>query len=111
MKYLKRVFHILKGTVSAFSQDNCIKLSASLSYYTIFSIGPLLIIIISLSTLFYGREAVQGKLYGQISGLLGSDAALQIQEIIKNSHRASSGFIGTVIGTVILVIGATGIFT
>lgn len=87
------------------------KLSASLSYYTIFSIGPLLVIIISLSAVFLGREAVQGKLYGEISGLIGSDAALQIQEIIKNSHRSNSGVVGTIVGTIILVIGATGIFT
>ena len=111
MKSLKKFINILKGTASAFNQDNCIKLSASLSYYTIFSIGPLLIIIISLSAIFYGREAVQGRLYGQISGLIGSDAALQIQEIIKKSQHANKSFIGTVVGTVVLVIGATGIFT
>ena len=111
MKSLKKFFNILKGTASAFNEDNCIKLAASLSYYTIFSIGPLLIIIISLSAMFYGREAVQGRLYGQISGLIGSDAALQIQEIIKKTQHANKSFIGTVVGTVVLVIGATGIFT
>lgn len=111
MTFLKKFFHVIKGTASAFSQDNCIKLSASLSYYTIFSIGPLLIIIISLSAIFYGREAVQGRLYGQISGLIGSDAAVQIQEIIKKSQHANKGLIGTVIGMVVLFIGATGIFT
>ncbi len=111
MKFFKKFFHLIKGTASAFSQDNCVKLGASLSYYTIFSIGPLLVIIISLSAIFYGREAVQGRLYGQISGLIGSDAALQIQEIIKKSQHANKSFIGTIIGTVILVVGATGIFT
>ncbi len=111
MKAIKRYFNLLKDTASAFSQDNCVKLSASLSYYTIFSIGPLLVIIISLSALFLGRDAVQGKLYGQISGLIGSDAALQVQEIIKNSQHKNSGILGTIIGTVILIIGATGIFT
>ena len=111
MKAIKKYWHVLKEAVSAFVEDNCIKLSASLSYYTIFSIGPLLIIIISLSTLFFGREAVQGRLYGQISGLIGSDAAIQIQEIIKNSSHKNSGIFATIVGTVILVIGATGIFT
>jgi membrane protein len=111
MKSLKKFFGLIKGTASAFSQDNCIKLSASLSYYTIFAIGPLLIIIISLSAIFYGREAVQGKLYGQISGLIGSEAAIQVQEIIKKSQHANKSFIGTIIGTVVLIIGATGIFT
>lgn len=111
MKFLKKFFRVLKGTASAFSQDNCMKLGASLSYYTIFSIGPLLVIIISLSAVFYGRDAVQGKLYGQISHLIGSDAAIQIQDIIKKSQHGNKGVIGTIIGTVILVVGATGIFT
>lgn len=111
MKSLKKFFHIIKATASAFSQDNCVKLSASLSYYTIFAIGPLLVIIISLSAIFYGKEAVQGSLYGQIRGLIGSEAALQVQDIIKKSQHANKSFIGTVIGSVILVIGATGIFT
>ncbi len=111
MNSLKKFFHIIKKTASAFSQDNCIKLSASLSYYTIFAIGPLLVIIISLSAIFYGREAIQGELYGKISGLIGSDAAIQVQDIIKKSQHANKGIIATVIGTVILVIGATGIFT
>lgn len=111
MKGVKKYFHVLKEAASGFSQDNCTKLSASLSYYTIFAIGPLLVIIISLSAIFYGRDAVQGKLYGQIKDLIGSDAALQVQDIIKNSQHSNKGFIGTIIGTVILVIGATGIFT
>jgi membrane protein len=76
MKFIKRYFHVLKEAASGFSQDNCAKLSAALSYYTIFAIGPLLIIIISLSAIFYGRDAVQGRLYGQLNGLIGSGAAL-----------------------------------
>lgn len=111
MNSFKKFFHLIKETASAFSQDNCLKLSASLSYYTIFAIGPLLVIIISLSAIFYGKEAVQGSLYDQIKGLIGSDAALQVQDIIKQSQNANKSFIGTVIGSIILFIGATGIFT
>src|SRR5438128_1927881 len=105
MKAIKKYFHVLKDAGAGFSQDNCAKLSAALSYYTIFAIGPLLLIVISLSAIFYARDAVQGRIYGQIKGLVGSDAALQVQEIIKNSHHAGKGTIGTIIGTVILVIG------
>ena len=111
MKSIKKFFHVFKEAASGFSRDNCMKLSAALSYYTIFSIGPLLVIIISLSAIFYGRDAVQGRLYGQIQGLIGSDAALQVQDIIKNSQSSNKGFVGTIVGTVILVIGATGLFT
>lgn len=108
---MKKYLSLLKQTGSAFIEDSCIKLAAALSYYTIFAIGPLLIIIISLSGVFFGLDAVQGRLYGQIRGLIGSDAALQIQDIIKNIEYTHKGFIGTVVGTIILVIGATGIFT
>ncbi len=111
MKIIKRYFHVLKEAAGGFNQDNCFKLSAALSYYTIFAIGPLLVIIISLSAIFFGRDAVTGKLYSQIKGLIGSDAALQVQDIIKNSQHSNKGFIGTIIGTIFLIIGATGIFT
>lgn len=111
MNGVKKFWITLKGAASAFIDDNCVKLSAALSYYTIFAIGPLLVIVISLAAIFFGKEAVQGKLYGQMSGLIGSGAALQIQEIIKNSHRDGSGTIGTIIGSIILIVGATGIFT
>jgi membrane protein len=111
VKRIKRFFRLIKDAFSAFSQDNCVKLSAALSYYTIFAIGPLLVIIISLSGLFLGPEAVRGRLYGQLKTLVGADAALQIQEIIKNIQHSHNSMIGTIIGTVILIIGATGIFT
>ncbi len=111
MKFIKRYIHVLKGAGDAFITDNCLKLSAALSYYTIFAIGPLLIIIISLSTIFFARAAVQGRIVGQIQGLIGGDAAKQVQDIIINSQHSNKGFIGTIVGSVILFIGATGIFT
>ncbi len=111
MIQIKKFYKILHGATNAFIHDNCIKLSAALSYYTIFSIGPMMIIVISLAAIFFGQEAVEGKLYAQISGLVGSSAAVQIQEIIKNSHREHNGAIGTIVGGIILFVGATGIFT
>ena len=87
------------------------KLAASLSYYTIFAVAPLLIIIISLVGSLYGRDAVQGKVYDEIQTLVGSEAALQIQEIIANVQNSHNTTIGTIIGIIILFIGATGIFT
>ncbi|HYF68047.1 MAG TPA: YihY/virulence factor BrkB family protein [Ohtaekwangia sp.] len=106
-----RFWRILKKAATEFFADNGMKLSAALSYYTIFSIGPLLIVVISLAGIFYGREAVQGKIYGQINGLVGSKAALQIQEIIQNIEESQLSASGAVVGVVILLIGATGVFT
>lgn len=111
MKKIKTFFTILKETGSSFANDNAFKLSASLSYYTIFALGPLLIIIISLAGIFFGRDAVRGKLYEQLNGLVGSPAAAQIQDIIKNIHHSHSTTAGAVIGAIILAIGATGVFT
>ena len=101
---------ILKSSFKSFIEDNAFKLSASLSYYTVFSLGPLLIIIISLAGVFYGKEAVQGQLYSQIDGLVGSEAAVQIQEIIQNIQQTEQGPVAAIIGLIILVLGATGVF-
>jgi len=111
MKYVRWVFSLLKNTTIAFSNDNAFKLSASLSYYTIFALGPLLIIIISLSAIVYGKEVVEGKLYDQLSHLLGSEAALQIQNILSNAQQTHATTLGAVIGFIVLFIGATGVFT
>ncbi len=104
-------WRILKRAATDFLADNGMKLSASLSYYTIFSIGPILIIIISLAGIFFGREAVQGRIYWQIKGLVGSSAALQIQEIIQNIEKSQLSASGALVGVVVLLVGATGVFT
>jgi membrane protein len=111
MKRTRRVFELLKNTAGAFSDDNAFKLSASLSYYTIFALGPLLIIIISLSAIFYGKDVVEGKLFDQLSGLVGTDAALQIQSILINAQQTHATTLGAIIGFIVLFIGATGVFT
>jgi membrane protein len=107
---MRKYWLILRQAFTEFNNDNGMKLSASLSYYTIFSLGPVLIIVIALAGIFFGREAVEGKIYYQINGLVGNQAALQIQEIIKNTQESQLGTSGAVIGIVILVIGATGVF-
>jgi len=90
---------------------NGLKLSAALSYYTVFSIAPLLIVIISLAGVFFGQQAVEGQVYHQISGLVGSDAALQVQDIIGNIRKSNHGVAGGIIGTIVLIIGASGVFS
>jgi membrane protein len=110
MKFVKKYWGVLRDAFKAFTEDNAIKLSAALSYYTIFSIGPMLVIAMSLAGFVYGKEAVQGKLFGQLRGLLGTEAAAQVQSIIQNIQQTESGLLGTIIGGIILLIGATGIF-
>ena len=103
-------FTILKGAFNAFMDDRALKLSASLAYYTIFSLGPLLLLMISLAGVFFGREAIQGKVFSEINGMVGNDAAKQIQDIIKNLEMSGKSTISVIIGAVTLIIGATTVF-
>ncbi len=91
-------------------EDNAIKLSASLSYYTIFSLPPLSIIILSIAGFFFGKDAVRGQFFGQINGMVGNEAALQIQDTIKNIELADGNIFATIFGGIMLLIGASGVF-
>lgn len=106
-----KVWKIIKQTFAEFIGGNVMKLSAALAYYTIFSLPGLLIIIIWVSDIFYRRETVEGGVFGQISAFVGHDAAVQIQETIKNASVAVDGKWAAIIGIVTLVIGATGVFS
>jgi membrane protein len=106
----KGVLEIFKNSFKGFDEDKVTKLSGSLAYYTVFSLAPLLIIIISLCGLFLGREAIEGKIYQQLAGFVGSDTAAQLQEIIKNASLAGKSKIAAIIGGVTLLIGATTVF-
>ncbi len=111
MKKIRLFFKVLKAAGNGFIDDNAFKLSASLSYYTVFALGPILIIIISLAGFFFGKEAVQGRLYMQMNGLVGKDAAIQIQDIIRNIQESELTTAGAIVGGIVLFIGATGVFT
>jgi membrane protein len=107
---LSKTWYLLKNTTLEFLDDNAIKLSAALAYYTIFALPPLLIIIITICGFFFGEEAVTGQLYGQIDGLVGRDAAIQIQGAIKNVELSGSNVFVTIFGVIMLLMGASGVF-
>jgi membrane protein len=110
VSHSKKVGYLLKESFHEFIDDNAIKLSASLSYYTIFSLPPLLIIVISACGVFFGADAVKGELFGQINSLVGNDAAFQIQETLKHVKLSRNTGFATTLGIIILVIGASGVF-
>ena len=108
--FFRKNLKLFKDTFSAFNDDRCMKLSAALSYYTIFSLPPLLIIIISISGFFFGADAVRGQLFGQIKGIVGNESALEIQEMIRNVKLSSGGVGATIVGIITLFFGASGVF-
>ena len=104
------VWQALKDSFNGFSNDKVTKLSASLAYYTTFSLGPLLIVIIYLCSLFFGRQAVEGTIYSQIKSFIGADGAAQIQSIIKNAAISGKNGMAATIGVITLLVGATTVF-
>jgi len=110
MKTVKLSFTLLKDSFNAFLDDNGMKLSAALSYYTIFSLAPMLLVIISILNFFYKNGDIQGELFGQITSLVGKNAAEQLLEILKNAEMSKKSGVAAGIGVVTLLIGATGVF-
>ncbi|MDQ3844003.1 MAG: YihY/virulence factor BrkB family protein [Bacteroidota bacterium] len=107
----KGIWQILRNAGKGFMKDKVPKLSASLAYYTIFSLGPMLIVIIFLTNLFWGQQAVEGNIVGQLKDLIGNKAALQIQTIIKNASIDSNNKLTAIVGFITLLIGATTVFS
>jgi membrane protein len=103
-------FRFNKQVITEFIGDNVLKYSASLAYYTILSLAPLLVIVLFLAGSIFGREAISGQLYLEINDMVGSAAAMEIQSAIAKIHLSSDNVFATTIGVIILVIGATGIF-
>ncbi len=105
------IWSITKQSFSDFIDNRVFKLSAALAFYTLFSLPAMLIIIISISNIFYGRSAIEGTLYKQISDFVGTDAALQIQQTIRNAASSQGSRFATIIGGITLLFGATSVFT
>ena len=103
--------NILKTAFAGFLDDKVLKLSGSLAFTMVFSMGPLILIIITTTSFFFGRQAIEGRVYHQLEGFLGHDTALQLQEIIKHAAISSKTTLATIVGIVFLFIGATGVFS
>ena len=104
------VWNALKETFNDYMEDNCLSRGAAIAYYTVVSIGPILVLCIAIAGLVFGQEAAQGAMVGQLRGLMGDQAAELIQTMIKSASNKSSGIIATVVGLVTLLITATGVF-
>lgn len=107
---LKGIWEILKASFTGFGDHKVTKLSGSLAYYTVFSMAPLLVVIISLCGIFLGREAAEGQIYRQLDGFLGKDTAYQLQQIVKAAYLNGKSTVAFIVGLATLLIGATTVF-
>ena len=101
---------LTRHAVDAWQSDHAASMGAALSYYTLFSIAPLLLIVISLAGLVFGEAAARGEIIGQLQGLMGADGARAVEALLRSVNKPTEGIIATAAGIFALLIGATGVF-
>ncbi len=111
MKKIKNWWEILRQTFIDFSDYGVPRMSAALSFYTLFSLAPILLIVITVCDIFYGKAAIEGTLFGQIQRFVGADAAKQIQDIISNAASTHLSTFASTVSLAALIFSATGVFT
>ncbi len=110
MGKVKTVFDVLKQTFRDWSDDRAPRLGAALAYYTVFSIAPLIIIVIAIAGIWFGKQQAQDQIFGQIAGLLGEQGAKAISGMLQAAEKPHEGMIASVLAVVTLLFGATGVF-
>jgi membrane protein len=99
-----------RQTVKAWNDDYAPSMGAALSYYTLFSIAPLLLIVLAIAGLAFGEEAARGELYGELAGLIGPSAARALEELVRHANRPAAGATALAMGMVALFLGASAVF-
>ena len=107
---LNNIFNLCKKAAIAWVDDFAPSMGAAISYYTVFSLAPLLVIVIAIAGAVFGREAVEGQIVSQISGLIGKDGADLVQGLVASASDTDRGLVAGLISVVILLVGATTVF-
>ena len=106
----KRTWQVAKATLSQFMAHGAMQLGAALAFYTIFSLAPILVIVIAVAGIVWGEEAIEGEVLEQVEANVGEDAAHLIQTIIQGASDVGQGIIAIVLGAIATIVGATGVF-
>jgi membrane protein len=104
------MWKLAKGTVLAFIEDEALSRGAAIAFYTVTSIAPILLIVVAVAGLVFGREAAQGAITAQLGGLMGQQTADVLQSAVASAGEKSSGVLATIIGIVTLIATASGVF-
>ncbi len=107
---LKHIWTLLKETVLSFIEDDALSRGASMAFYAVTSLAPILLIVVAIAGLVFGEDAARNALAGQFQGLMGQQSAELLQGAIQNAGKKSSGIFATVIGAVTLLVTASGVF-
>ena len=107
---IRQVWGLVKMAAASWIDDYAPSMGAALAYYTVFSMAPLLLIVISISGLIFGAEAAHGEILGQLRGLMGDDAAKAVEGLLASVSKPSESIVATLIGVAVLLVGATSVF-
>jgi membrane protein len=110
MLSVRDFWRLLKKSAAAWYGDYAQSMGAAIAYYTTFSLAPLLIIVIAVAGLIFGQEAARGEIVSQLGGLVGTDGAKAVEDLLQSASRPSSGVIASAIGFATLLVGATSVF-
>jgi membrane protein len=108
---VRTIWRLLRRAAIKWNADDCLTIGAALAYYTVFSLAPVLVIVIAVAGAMFGPEAAQGEIVGQIRGLVGEEGATAIQSLIESASRQGAGPRATIIGLLILLFGSTSAFS
>ncbi|MBK9923822.1 MAG: YihY/virulence factor BrkB family protein [Anaerolineales bacterium] len=111
MKTLKFILRLFYDAYNEWSHDRAARIGAALAYYALFSLAPLLVIMIAIAGSVYGEAAVQGQIVEAISGQIGQEAATTVEKLLVNVYDAGSRLFPTLVSIVILIYGATNLFS
>ena len=106
----KDLWGLVKAAASGWVDDYAQSMGAALAYYTMFSIAPLLLIVISIAGLVFGDQAARGEIFSQLEGMLGAPGALAVQGLLESVRKPTESVTATIFGVVVLLIGATSVF-
>lgn len=107
---VKTAWSVIKDTATDWSDDKAATLAAALAYYTLLSLAPLIVLAVAIAGLAFGEEAARGQISEQIGSLVGAQASEAIETIARNANAPDTGVLSTVIGIVVLLFGASGVF-
>jgi membrane protein len=104
--WARDIWDLLKDAVTGWSDHQASRIGAALAFYTVFSLGPILLLAVAVAGFFFGRSTAQGEIYQQMTNLIGPQAAAQVQMVLQHAHRPTAGLVATVISLVTLLLSA-----
>jgi membrane protein len=110
LRLLRAIAALFRDAALNWVKDHAQSMGAALAFYTIFSVAPLLLIVIAIAGFVFGEEAARGEIYGQLVELLGATGAAAVQELLESVSQRSQSVSAAVVGTIVLFIGATSVF-